>query len=169
MWDNVKAKGGWGGPTSKKYGCWNVLYLARSRAGCNKPHQKVLFLAEVLNFLNLAHNIITIRMQTSNRDISKQLKEKKLKKPCMVEVPNFVVMFLLWVSTIHLSLFEKKVDFYGQKCMHASLILASNLGFKSWKFIFWKLAVRGICVWCEAPAGSRGGAPCGGEGGGSLP
>ena len=38
-----------------------------------KPHQKILFLAEVMNFLNLDHNTITIRLQTSNRDISKQL------------------------------------------------------------------------------------------------
>ena len=29
-----------------------------------KPHQKILFLAEVMNFLNLAHNTITIRVQT---------------------------------------------------------------------------------------------------------
>ena len=34
---------------------------------------KILFLAEVMNFLNQAHNTITIRMQTLNRDISKQL------------------------------------------------------------------------------------------------
>ena len=38
-----------------------------------KTHQKILFLAKVMNLLNLAHNTITIRVQTSNRDISKQL------------------------------------------------------------------------------------------------
>ena len=36
-----------------------------------KPHQKILFLAEVINFLNLAHNTITIHVQTSNRDVLK--------------------------------------------------------------------------------------------------
>ena len=45
-----------------------------------KPHQKILILAEVMNFLNLAHNTITLRVQTSNRDNSKQLKEHFLRK-----------------------------------------------------------------------------------------
>ena len=34
--------------------------ISRSRAGYKKPHQKILFLAEVINFLNLAHNTNTI-------------------------------------------------------------------------------------------------------------
>ena len=38
-----------------------------------KTASKILFLAEVIDFLNLAHNTITICVQTSNRDISKQL------------------------------------------------------------------------------------------------
>ena len=38
-----------------------------------KTASKTLFLAEVMIFLNLAHNTITLRVQTSNRDISKQL------------------------------------------------------------------------------------------------
>ena len=41
---------------------------------------------------------------------------------------------------------------YLQKC----LFVASNLNFKSWKCIFWKLAVRGVCLWGEAPAGVQG-------------
>ena len=60
-----------------------------------KLNQKILILAKVINFLNLAHNTITIRMQTSNRDISKQLKEHFLRKPFKLEVSNLVVMFLL--------------------------------------------------------------------------
>ena len=50
-----------------------ILKISWSRAGCKKAHQKILFLAEVMNFLNLAHNTITIRTQTSNRCISKRL------------------------------------------------------------------------------------------------
>ena len=38
-----------------------------------------------MNFLNLAHNTITIRVQTSNRDISKQLKEQFVRKPYKLE------------------------------------------------------------------------------------
>ena len=33
----------------------------------------ILFLAETMIFLNMAHNTITIHVQTSDRDISKQL------------------------------------------------------------------------------------------------
>ena len=52
---------------------FDMFCILRSRAGCKKPHQKILFLVEVMIFLNLAHNTITIRVQTSNRDISKTL------------------------------------------------------------------------------------------------
>ena len=33
-----------------------ILKISWSRAGCKKPHQKILFLAQVMNFLNQAHN-----------------------------------------------------------------------------------------------------------------
>ena len=45
-------------------------------------------------FLNMAHNTITLRVQTSNHDISKQLKEHFLRKPYKLEVSYLVVMFL---------------------------------------------------------------------------
>ena len=64
------------------------LKISWSRAGCKKPHHKILILAEVMIFLNLAHNTITIRKQTSNCSISKRRKEHFLRKQCMVEVPN---------------------------------------------------------------------------------
>ena len=37
-------------------------------------------------FLDLAHNTITIRVQTSNRDISKQLSEHFFRKPYKLDV-----------------------------------------------------------------------------------
>ena len=55
---------------------FDMFCISRSRAGCQKTHQKILLLAEAggsYEFFNLAHNTITIRMQISNRDISKQL------------------------------------------------------------------------------------------------
>ena len=64
-----------------------MFCISRSKAGCKKLHQ-------VMIFFNLAHNTNTIRVQTTNCGISKRLKEHFLRKPCMVEVPNLVVMFL---------------------------------------------------------------------------
>ena len=64
---------------------FDMFCTSRSRAGCKKPHQKILSLAEVMIFLNLSHNTITIRMQTSNRDVSNQLKEHILRKPYKLE------------------------------------------------------------------------------------
>ena len=45
-------------------------------------------------FFNLAHNTITMRLQTSNRDILKRHKEYFLRKPYKLEVSNLVVMLL---------------------------------------------------------------------------
>ena len=42
-------------------------------SGCKKPHQKILFLAEVMNFLNLAHIQLLYTCKLQNRDISKKV------------------------------------------------------------------------------------------------
>ena len=60
-----------------------------------KTASKNIILSGSYEFFNLAHSSITIRMQTSNRDISNQLKEHFLRKPYKLEVSNLVVMFLL--------------------------------------------------------------------------
>ena len=50
-----------------------ICFVSQGVGQDAKTASKILFLAEVMNFLNLAHNTITIRVQTSNRDISEQL------------------------------------------------------------------------------------------------
>ena len=71
---NIKATGGGGGVAEVKiYFIFDMFCISRSRAGCKKPHQKILLLAEVMIFFNLAHNTVTISAQTSNRGISKRL------------------------------------------------------------------------------------------------
>ena len=85
-----------------------MFCISRSRAGYKKLHQKILFLAEVMNFFNLAHNTITLRVQSSNRDISKQLKEHFKIKPYKLEVSNLVVTFLTMIFyKLILGIFEK--------------------------------------------------------------
>ena len=67
---------------------FDMFCISRSRAGCKKPHGKILFLVEVMNFFKSGSQ------KNSNRDISKQLKDHFLRKPYKLEVLNLVVMFL---------------------------------------------------------------------------
>ena len=75
-----KATGGGGGPRSK-YMFFDLLCISKSRASYECFNSGSQY-----NYYKC--------VQTSNRGISKRLKKHFLRKPCMVEVPNLVFMFL---------------------------------------------------------------------------
>ena len=61
-----------GGVGEVKNIVFDMFCISRSRAGCKKIASIDIIPSGSYEFFNLAHNTITIRVQTSNRDISKQ-------------------------------------------------------------------------------------------------
>ena len=71
---------------------FDMFCISRSRVGCKNPYQKILFLAEVMNFFKSGLQYYT-RANFKLQYLKTTLGEK-MRKLCMVEIPNFVVMFL---------------------------------------------------------------------------
>ena len=73
---------------------FDMFCISRSRARCTKPHQKILLLAEVMNFLNLAYNtIIILQIAISQNNFSnifeKTIQARGLKLGSIVPLMSF--------------------------------------------------------------------------------